>query len=426
MTPSIRVPKIDQITAERLNDPCQEKKSMIRPLSFALAMSTFLVGAAPLQAQNLFAPRMYVNDSAITEFEVQQRLQMLKLFRTPGDLEQAAIKALVEDRLRMSTAKSMKITATADEIQEGMTEFAGRANMTAEQFVAALAQQGVSAETFRDFVEAGLLWRKIIREKYVGKVTVSDAQVDRAIEMGQGSAALRVLISELVIPVAPGQEEAVQARILQLRSQISSEGGFAAAARQYSASATAAQGGRIDWMPLANLPAALAPVILGLAPGEVSQPVSLGGAVGLFQLRGLEEMKDQGLKSISVDYAQYSLPAATGPAEAAAIRARVDTCDDLYTVAKGQPAQRLIRETKAASELPTNIGRALASLDANESVDFPSGAAHVFLMMCSRTPVQETPPNREEVRERLLNQQLAEKAQSYLEEMRFNAIIREP
>ncbi len=399
---------------------------MIRPLSFALAVSTFLVGAAPLQAQNLFAPRMYVNDSAITEFEVQQRLQMLKLFRTPGDLEQAAIKALVEDRLRMSTAKSMKITASPDEIQEGMTDFAGRANMTAEQFVAALAQEGVAAETFRDFVEAGLLWRKIIREKYVGKVTVSDAQIDRAIEMGEGSAALRILISELVIPAAPGQEEAVLARAAQLRSQISSEGGFAAAARKYSASATAGQGGRIDWMPLANLPAALAPVILGLAPGEVSQPVALGGAVGLFQLRGLEEMKEQGLKSISVDYAQYSLPAATGPAEAAAIRARVDNCDDLYTVAKGQPAERLIRETKAASALPTNIGRALASLDANESVDFPSGAAHVFLMMCSRTPVQETPPNRDELRERLLNQQLAEKAQSYLEELRFNAIIREP
>jgi peptidyl-prolyl cis-trans isomerase SurA len=307
-----------------------------------------------------------------------------------------------------------------------MTEFAGRANMTSEQFVAALGQAGVSAETFRDFVEAGLLWRKIIREKYVGKVTISDAQVDRAIEMGNGSAALRVLISELVLPAAPGQEDAVMARAMQLRSQISSEGGFASAARKYSASATAGQGGRIDWMPLANLPGALAPVILGLAPGEVSQPVVLGGAVGLFQLRGLEEMQGQNLKSISVDYAQYTLPAATGAAEAAAIRAKVDTCDDLYTIAKGQPADRLIRETKAASALPTNVGRALAPLDAGESVDYPSGAAHVFLMLCSRTPEQEVMPDREQVRERLLNEQLANKAQNYLEEMRFNAIIREP
>ncbi|MGO4909654.1 peptidylprolyl isomerase [Pseudorhodobacter sp. W20_MBD10_FR17] len=426
MTPTIRVPQLDQITAERLNDPCQEKKSMIRPLSFALALSTLLVGAAPLQAQNLFAPRMYVNDSAITEFEVQQRLQMLKLFRTPGDLEEAAIKALVEDRLRMTAAKAMKLTVTPEQIKAGMEEFAGRANMTADQFVAALAQEGVAAETFRDFVEAGLLWRQVAQQKYIGKVTVSDAEIDRAIAMGNSSAALRILISELVIPAPAGQEEAVMARAAQLRSQIRSEADFAAAARKYSASQTAGRGGRIDWMPLANLPAALAPVVLGLAPGEVSQPVALGGAVGLFQLRGLEKMQDQGLTSISVDYAQYTLPAATGVAEAAAIRAKVDTCDDLYTIAKGQPADRLIRETKAATALPTNVGRALAALDPGESVDFPSGAAHVFLMLCSRTPEQEVQPTRDEVRERVLNQKFGAMAQTYLEEMRFNAIIRKP
>jgi peptidyl-prolyl cis-trans isomerase SurA len=426
MTPTIRVPQVDQITAERLNDPCQEKKSMIRPLSFALAFSTLFLGAAPLQAQNLFAPRLYVNDSAITEFEVQQRLQMLKLFRTPGDLEEAAIKALIEDRLRMSTAKSLKLSVTPEQIRAGMEEFASRANLTADQFVEALGQAGVSPETFRDFVEAGLLWRLVAREKFIGKVSVSEAEIDRAIAMGDGAAALRILISELVIPAPAGQEEAVMAQATRLRSQISSEGGFASAARKYSASATAAQGGRIDWMPLANLPAALAPVILGLAPGEVSQPVAMGGAVGLFQLRGLEEMKGQSLKSISVDYAQYSLPAANGAAAAAAIRAKVDTCDDLYTIAKGQPAERLIRETKTASELPTNVGRALAPLDPGESVDYPSGTAHVFLMLCSRTPEQEVQPTRDEVRDRLLNQQLAAKSQSYLEEMRFNAIIREP
>lgn len=399
---------------------------MIRLAAFLIALTALVLGAAPIQAQNLFAPRVYVNDRAITEFEVQQRVRMLELFRTPGDLEAEATKALIEDRLRMSIAKAMQITATPDQIAAGMEEFAGRAQLNAEQFIAALGQAGVAPQTFRDFVEAGLVWREVIRQKYIGRISVSDAQIDRAIAQGDSTASLRVLISELVIPAPEGQEAAVMARAKRLRAQITSEGSFAAAARSNSSSATAGRGGRLDWMPLANLPPAIAPVILGLAPGQVSQPVALGGAVGLFQLRAIEQIEGAGIKAVNIDYAQYSLPAATGPAEAAAIRAKVDTCNDLYAIAKGQPEDRLTRETKTVAELPTNIGRALASLDPDESTDFPSGSGHMFLMLCSRTPVQDVPPTRDEVRERLLNAQLGAKAQSFLEELRFNAIIREP
>ncbi|QCO56713.1 peptidylprolyl isomerase (plasmid) [Pseudorhodobacter turbinis] len=399
---------------------------MMRPAVLAIALSALFMGSAPVQAQNLFAPRLYVNDSAITEFEVQQRIQMLRLFNTSGDLETQATKALVEDRLRMAAAKSMGLKATPEQIAAGMGEFASRVEMSGEQFVAALGQAGVSPQTFRDFVEAGLLWREVVRQRYAGKIFISDAEVKQAIALAGQNTAMRVLISELVIPAPPGQETAAMARAERLRDRIKSEGGFASAARSNSASPTAARGGRLDWMPLANLPAPLASSILGLAPGEVSAPVAMNGAVALFQLRGLEEIDGLGPKAIEIDYAQYFLPAAGGAAAAADLRSKIDTCDDLYGINKGQPAENLIRETKTASALPANIGRALADLDPGESVDFPSGAAHMFLMLCARAPVQETPPSEAEVRERLLNQRAGVLANSYLEELRFNAIIREP
>ncbi len=431
MTPTGRVPQIDQIAAERPKDPCQEKKPMIRAVAPFIAALFFplagsLLGAAPVQAQNLFTPRIYVNDRAITEFEVQQRSQMLRLFNSPGDIEKEALKALIEDRLRMAKAKAMGLSVSPEQIKAGMEEFAARAQLTADQFVTALGQAGVSPQTFRDFVEAGLVWREVVRATYVGKVFVSDAEVDRAIATDEGLPNLRVLISEIVLSAPAGQEQAALAQANRLRAEITSEASFGAVARRVSTSATAGRGGRLDWMPLSNLPAGIAPVIMGLQPGQVSQPVAMGGAVGLFLLREIKEASGQGPKSVSIDYAQYTLPAKTGAAEAAAIRAKVDSCNDLYAIAKGQPADRLIRETKTTAQIPTNIGRALAPLDPGESVDFPSGAAHVFVMLCARNPVQEVPASREAIRERLLNERLAAKAQNLLEEMRFNAIIREP
>jgi peptidyl-prolyl cis-trans isomerase SurA len=426
MTPTGRVPHVEQITARKAPDPSHEKNTMIRTSVVLATLTALVLGSAPSLAQDLFAPRLYVDDRAITGFEVEQRMQMLRLFATPGDPETEATKALVEDRLRMTAAKTLGIAATPEQIRTGMDEFAGRADMTAEQFVAELGKAGVSAQTFRDFVEAGLVWREVIRLSFAPKVVISDAEIDRAISAVDKNNALQVLISELVIPADPGEEEAAMARAQSLRAQISTEGGFEAAARQNSASATAARGGRLDWMPLAQLPAALSGLILGLSPGEVSEPVALGGAIGLFQLRGLQEIEGLGTTAMQTDYAQYLLPAANGPAEAAALRARIYTCNDLYGENIGLPADRLTRETMTTSALPANIGRALADLDANESVDYPAGAAHVFLMLCARTPVQETPPDRNTVREQLFNARLGALANSYLAELRFNAIIREP
>ncbi len=63
-----------------------------------------------------------------------------------------------------------------------MTEFAGRANLTAEEFVGELQKVGIAPETFRDLVVAGLLWREAVRARFAGQVTVTEADVDKALQ----------------------------------------------------------------------------------------------------------------------------------------------------------------------------------------------------------------------------------------------------
>ncbi|MDN5786301.1 peptidylprolyl isomerase [Pseudorhodobacter sp.] len=398
---------------------------MIRFAALLTALMVFLAAAPDAQAQNLFTPQVYINDRAITRFEVKERAQMLRLFRAPGDIEAEALKGLIEDRLRMDAAKALGIKATPEQIMAGMEEFASRANLSADQFVKALGQAGVAPQTFRDFVEAGLVWRDVVRQRFGPQVVISDAEIDRALAANGDIRAVRVLLSEIVLQVPAGQISTVMIRAKRLKAEIASEADFGKLARSSSSSASASRGGRLDWMPLSNLPAAIAPVVLALSPGQVSEPVNMGDTVGLFLLREIKEDKSAP-GSVDVDYAQYTLPAKNGAADAAALRAKVDTCDDLYAINKGQPADRLLRETRPASQLPANIGRALADLDPGESVDFPSGGAHVFVMLCSRNPGAKTAPNRDAAREALINERLGALAQDYLEELRFNAFIREP
>jgi peptidyl-prolyl cis-trans isomerase SurA len=384
-----------------------------------------LTFAVPALAQDLFAPRLYINDRAITVYEVEQRALFLRLLRAPGNPEEEALKALTEDRLRQTEAERLGLKLTDAEVMTGMTEFASRANLSAEEFVGELEKAGVAAETFRDFVSAGLLWRQAVRARFLGQVPISENDIDRALEASSRPRALQVLASELVIPAPEGQEEAAMARAQELSDTISGEGAFASAARRLSAAPTAGAGGRLDWLPLANLPAAIGQKILALDPGEVSDPISVPGAVVLFLLRDVAEDKTAEPISVSVEWAEFLVP--DDAAEIADIRAGADNCIDLYAAANGLPEDRLTVTKANLNEVPGDVALELARLDRGESsVALTRGGFRRMLMLCGREQVLEPPPTRDQVREQVINQKLEGMAEGYLEELRAAAFIREP
>ena len=392
-----------------------------------VALSPALPGApdGAASAQNLFAPRLYVNDKAITEYEVMQRALFMRVLNAPGDLETEALKALVEDRLRADEAERLGLKVTDKEVMDGMNEFASRANMTAEQLVGELQKVGIAPETYRDFVTAGLLWRKAVRARFTGMITVSDADVDKALAASARPRALKVLLSELVIPAQQGREQAAMDLANRLSQEIDSEGEFAAAARRHSGAPTAGGGGRLNWMPLSNLPPAIAGQILGLGAGDVSKPISVPGAVVLFQLRGVERDETAEPIDVQVEWSEFLVP--DDPAEIARIVAENHRCLDLMDDARGLPAEQLTQHKAPMSEVPGNIALELAKLDPGEISSALGGpGGRKLVMLCSRQAVMDPEPNRDQIREQILNQKLDGLAAGYLEELRAAAFIREP
>jgi len=379
--------------------------------------------AGPVLAQELFAPRLYINDRAITNYEVEQRALFLQVLRAPGNPEEEALKALTEDRLRQTEAERLGIKLSEKDLTDGLTEFAARANLSAEQFAAELSKAGIAAETFRDFVAAGLLWRQVVRARFLGQVPISEADIDKALDAAARPKALRVLVSELVLPAPQGEETATMARAQELSDSLSGEAAFSAAARQYSAAPTAGAGGRLDWLPLANLPAAIGQKVLALDAGEVSDPISVPGAVVLFLLRDVDEDSSAEPISVSIDWVEFLVP--DDAAEIARLRAKADNCPMLMGEAKGMLENRMTRTKTGLETVPNDVALELAKLDLNEtSVALTRSGYRRMLMLCGREPVLEPMPTRDQVREQVINQKLEGLAEGYLEELRAAAIIR--
>ena len=381
----------------------------------------WLGGAAPAAAQNPFAPVVTIDERVVTRHDVEQRARFLALFETPGDVEAEAIERLIEERLQQAEARRMGIRVSEDEIVEGMVEFAGRLDLELDDFLQAIGEAGVAPETYREFVAAGVAWREVLRRRFAGRVTVSDAELDRAQSLTALRPQLRVLLSEIVLPDTPDNRE-----LAELLASESSIAEFAEAARLFSASESRAREGRLDWMPLASLPESVQPMLRQMRPGEVLPPILGDGAVLLLQLRGIDRTPPPGPTQTEVEYARAVLPAGTAEAELARLRADADTCPDFVALLAHLPEEAVTVESARLSEVPAAIAVELARLDEREiAANQPVPGGVQAVMLCSRRPVADLLPTPEALRDRMVDRRLGELSDGLLAELRAAAVIRQ-
>lgn len=432
----------------------------------AMAVALALVGPVhQVQAQTraaaagtggLFATAITVNGLGISNYDIDQRMRFMQVLRQTGDLRKQAEDVLIEDRLRVWQAGRDGVTVSDDDIKKGMAEFAGRANLSTEDFLAQIGQAGVEAGTFREFVRAGMLWRGVIRARIAPRVKITDADIDRALlveaKRGQGT---KVLMSEIILPAPP--EHLAEARdIAQQVSKLKGDAAFAQAAEQVSASSSRDNGGRLDWMPLANLPPMLRPIVLALQPGQASAPVELNGAIGVFMLRGLQG-GDAPKEAQVLGYATLALGPAGSPEASKVlglVQANARSCDDLYTISRDQGVALSRVQPVSQNAIPQQIAVELAHLDIGETSVMSLGGVQSVVMLCSRqtaadaeaeakfVPPPKTPQlesnvadsvsetetqpggaTRDQLRNRLTSERIGTLADNYLAELKADAVI---
>lgn len=407
--------------------PDETMTTRLRLLALALLLP-FAV-ALPAGAQSLFAPAARVNESVVTNYEVDQRRRMLELFSAPDATDEGALEDLIEERLQLAEAERLGIEIDRERVLGGMEEFARRAELDREGFVAELGRAGVAEESYEDFVRAGIAWREVVAARFGGGQTVvAEDEVERAAD-APPDAELRVLLNEIIIPADTPERQARAEALAPQITAITDFGSFAAAAREYSATPSRERGGAIDWLDLANLPPQLRPILQGLSPGEVSPPIPLPNALAFFQLREIGETGG-GSQPTELDYATLAVPGGrsdAGLAEAARIAARVDTCGDLYGAVQDAGTASLQRDTMPIGQVPRDVALELARLDPGEiSTSLTAGDDLILLMLCGRSyrAPQADAPNIGQIRGGLVTERVSQKADNLLAELRANATIR--
>ncbi len=396
-----------------------------RHLALTLCLGVALT-ASMAHAQSQYSPAIRVDGAVITQYELNQRMAFLSALGAPGDVRALAADQLIGEVIQMREAKKADVTVDSAAVETAMTEFAARGNLSTDQFLQYISQKGVAAETFRDFVTAGITWRDFVRKTFLPEVTVGRSEVQQAMAESVTPKGLRVLLSEIVLPAGDAaSRKASMARAKRLLGLDEAE--FTDAASRFSTATSRNMGGAMDWIDVAALPPNVTAAVRGLKPGQTSRVIAGNGEIRIYFMRDREQVSGATPRKM-VEYAALLLPGGQSSgnvAEAQSIRKRALQCDDLYPIARGLKPEQLVREELPESQLPATYAAELAQLDPGEMSwnVTTSGGAMAVLMVCARGNELPRSVTETMIGNNIRASRVGTMAQAFLEKQRANARV---
>jgi peptidyl-prolyl cis-trans isomerase SurA len=174
--------KKKQMTDSRATLLSSERRKP-RWMPVALIAAALLMPAAA-QAQVV----VVANGSPITELDIAQRTKLLAESTRKTPARQEVIEELINDRLKISKAKSYGFEIPDKEIDEAFNSMATRQHLTPQQFEQVLQRSGIMPSALKARIRAEMTWSQLVRGKFGSALQVSDADLGNAMVTGADSA----------------------------------------------------------------------------------------------------------------------------------------------------------------------------------------------------------------------------------------------
>jgi peptidyl-prolyl cis-trans isomerase SurA len=386
-----------------------------------------------------------VNDDIISTYDLGQRMRLLiatsgvqPTKETLPQFQREALVSLVDERLQLQelkrVQKDQKITiiATDDEVLEELTEMAKQNNLKPEGFLQALKQQGIGPETLYEQIRAQMSWQRWISGRYGTRLRIGEDQIAATqARLAATASKPQYEVSEVLIDAGRvGGMPAATHGATQLVAQLQQGAPFAAVARQFSSSPTAASGGDAGWVSLGEMPPEVDAVLEQLRPGQLSQPIPVKDGVYIIYLR--DKRSGAGQTLVSLKQVAVALPATATPADVEAARAKliaaratIKDCATLET-SVGKTAGVVagdLGETEV-SDLAPEFKTAATTLKVGELSDpiRTKVGLHV-LAVCGKRAAGSATADHDQIENRLKGQQLSMIARRYMRDLRNSATI---
>ncbi|MET1754642.1 peptidylprolyl isomerase [Novosphingobium sp. RD2P27] len=393
---------------------------------------------------NLRRATAVVNGSVVTGTDVDHRLALILAANENKVSEEErarlrlqVLRNLIDETLQIQAAAAADIQVRQEEIDQTYARVAaqnfGQNPGAMDDY---LQRVGSSPASLKRQIRGELSWQRLLSRNVAPFVNVSEDEVREVmnrLEAAKGTDEYR--IGEIYLAANQEDQQQVLENARRIVDQLRQGGSFVAYARQYSQASTAAVGGDLGWIRLAQLPNELAQVASDLDTGQLVGPVAVPGGFSIIYMIDRRKVltADPRDAVLALKQVSISFPSGTSEAQATAkaktfaqAMAGAKGCGAVDEVAAKLGAQVVANDQVRARDLPGPLQNAVLSLNVGEtSPPFGSISEGVrVLMLCGRDDaVSASGPNFEQLMSQLEDDRINKRAQMYLRDLRRDAVI---
>ncbi|WP_338468574.1 peptidylprolyl isomerase [Novosphingobium sp. ZN18A2] len=385
-----------------------------------------------------------VNGEVITGTDVDQRLALIVAANkgkiSPDELQRLRLQVLrnlIDETLEIQEAKASDVEVSNAEVDDTYNRVAQQNfGKTPKELADYLATIGSSPASLKRQIKGEMSWQRLLRRNVAPFINVSEEEVREVMDRlkaAKGTEEYR--IGEIFLSANDVNQQQVQANAQQIVDQIKKGGSFVAYARQYSQASTAAVGGDLGWIRLAQLPPELANIAKGMQAGQLVGPVPVRGGYDILYMIDKRQVltadpRDAvlSLKQISLDF-----PADTDQQDAAKkvqlftkTVQSIKGCGEADAAAQSIGATVVENDQVKARDLPGPLQEAVLSLNVGQATP-PFGSLKEgvrVLMLCGRDdPKVDDGPSFDQMMSKMEDDRINKRAQTYLRDLRRDAVI---
>jgi peptidyl-prolyl cis-trans isomerase SurA len=385
-----------------------------------------------------------VNGYVITGTDVEQRVALVtsasdaKVSDQELDrLRVQVLRNLIDETLKIQAAEQLEMRVERGQVEQTYSQLAEQNfPQNPAQMDEYLRSIGSSAAALKRQIEGELAWENLLRRNVNPFVNVAAEEVNEVLKrLEESRGAEEHRLGEIYLSATLENREAVLQNARQIVQQLQAGGSFVAYARQFSEASTAAVGGDLGWVRLAQLPPALANAARGMQPGQLVGPIEIPGGYSILYLIDKRQVLTADPRDAVLSLKQISLAFEPGISQEVAdakIQQFTDYvkglrgCADAETATDAIGASVVSNDQIQARQLPEVLQNMILNLQIGQTTPaFGSAEEGVrVLMLCGRDdPKQAGAPTFASIERQLEEERINKRAQRYLRDLRNDAYI---
>lgn len=412
---------------------------------FIFVIAIFIALQTSANAQRSDSIAAVVNGDIITYTDLYDRMNlMIKSARMPNTKEfkekllPQVLSGIITEQIQLQEAEKLGLETQQVEIDGGFADLAAQNNLKPDQFEKLLKRDKINTETLKKQIKSQVAWGKVIQSEIRPRITITDSEIQSEItRLKNRDGQQEYLVAEIVLPYGGdnnANESDVRNAAHDLSKQLSRDSRkFSVAARQFSQSATAANGGVMGWMTPDQMDDDIALKLQNMDKQEISQPIKTDEAyiILFLQNKRVIAMSDNesAEEKLRIKLAVFTLPNNQSKRQQVnndieIFRRDVKGCLDIIKQVTKRDNAKLQEFDDVLSNIPSEIVKAVENTDIGDVGRSLKTKTKVTVpMLCARDGGGENAAIEREIEQRLGLQRIDTLQKRYLLDLIANAYI---